>query len=65
METKNKNTQGFNTSCEKFKESLINLINGSGLPIGAVYYITRHIMNEIESTYYAVINSEAIEQKEE
>lgn len=57
--------KGFNTLCEDYKKSLVELVNGSGLPIGAVYYITRNIMTEIESTYYGSINAEAMDNMED
>lgn len=52
---------GFNTRCENLKQTLINCINQSNLPIGVVFYIAKSIMSDIESTYYGVLNSEAQE----
>lgn len=63
MENKENKTQGFNTLCETYKDELVELVNGSSLPIGAVYFITRNIMTEIEKTYYASINSESCEEE--
>ena len=57
--------KGFNTMCEEYKTKLVELVNESGLPIGAVYFISKNIMSEIEKTYYASINSETIEQTKE
>lgn len=55
---------GFNTRCENLKQTLINTINQSNLPIGVVFYIAKSIMSDIESTYYGVLNSEAQETVE-
>ena len=52
---------GFNTRCENLKQSLIDSINQSNLPISVVFYIAKSIMSDIESTYYGVLNSEAQE----
>lgn len=52
---------GFNTRCENLKQTLINTINQSNLPISVVYYMAKSIMSDIESTYYGVLNSEAQE----
>lgn len=62
MENTKNNAHGFNTMCEKYKNDLVELVNQSGLPIGAIYFITRNIMAEIEKTYYGAINSEACEE---
>ena len=59
------NKKGFNTLCENYKNSLIELVNGSGLPIGAVYFITKNIMTEVENTYYGSLNAESVEHVEE
>lgn len=61
MEQKN---IGFNTRCEQLKQTLIDTINQSNLPIGVVFYIAKGIMADIESTYYGVLNSEAQEMVE-
>ena len=55
---------GFNTRCEKLKQTLVNTINQSNLPISVVFYITKSIMTDIETTYYGVLNSEAQETTE-
>lgn len=52
---------GFNTRCENLKQSLIDSINQSNLPISVVYYMAKSIMSDIESTYYGVLNNEAQE----
>lgn len=56
MEQKN---IGFNTRCEQLKQTLIDTINQSNLPISVIFYIAKTIMVDIESTYYGVLNSEA------
>lgn len=59
------NKVGFNTLCENYKNKLVELVNTSKLPIGAIYFITRNIMSEIENTYYGSVNAESIEEVEE
>ena len=56
--------QGFNTRCEALKNTIVNAINHSELPIGAVYYIYKSIADEIERTYYGSLNDESTERKE-
>jgi len=56
---KEKKEIGFNTQCENYKNDLVNLINQSNLPISVIYYITKGIMAEVETTYYGVLNKEA------
>lgn len=57
--------EGFNSRCETLKNKIINNINDSGLPIGAVYFIYTSIKHEIENTYYASLNDEAVDKKVE
>lgn len=49
----------FNTRCETLKRNIIDNINNSQLPIGAVYYIYKSLAHEIENTYYGSLNDEA------
>lgn len=49
----------FNTRCETLKRNIIDNINNSQLPIGAVYYIYKSLAQEIENTYYGSLNDEA------
>ena len=65
METEKVVNKGFNTLCEEYKNSLVQIVNQSNLPIGVVYYITKNIMTEIEHTYYGVLNEESVEHLEE
>lgn len=50
---------GFNTRCETLKRNIIDNINNSQLPIGAVYYIYKSLAQELENTYYGSLNDEA------
>lgn len=59
------NKIGFNTACEYLKQQLITNINNSQLPIGVAYYIIKDIFQEVEKTYYATLNKEAMENQEE
>jgi hypothetical protein len=62
---KENNKNNFNLRCENFKQELINNINESGLPISSIYYIYQLVFKELEMTYYATLNSETEEYKEE
>lgn len=45
-----------------FKEQINNLIQNSNLDLGAVYFIMKDVMNNIEHLYYAQINKELLEE---
>lgn len=45
-----------------FKETLKNVIQESGLDVGAVYFILKDVFRELETTYYTQINKEFIEE---
>ena len=47
------------------KESINQVIQNSGLDIGAVYFILKDIFNEIEKLYYAQINRECLNEIKE
>ena len=51
-----------NLKCELFKQSMNQIIQTSGLPIGVVYYIFKDLFHEIEKLYIATVNKEAMEQ---
>lgn len=51
-----------NLKCELFKQSMNQIIQTSGLPIGMVYYIFKDLFHEIEKLYIATVNKEAMEQ---
>lgn len=44
-----------------FRKDLENLINNSGLPIDAAYFVLKDIMHEIDSIYKQEIEREEIE----
>jgi hypothetical protein len=48
-----------------FKENMNYLIQNSGLDIGAVYFILKDTLKEVESFYFSQINSELMKEKEE
>lgn len=37
---------------EEFRESLINLINSSQLPLDAKYYVLKDVFREVDKVYY-------------
>ena len=47
-----------------FKETLNQAIKNSNLDIGAVYFILKNTMIEIEALYYNQINKELMEEAE-
>ena len=50
--------KSINMKSEELKNSLYNLINNSDLPISNVYFIFQLITQELESTYYQILNEE-------
>lgn len=51
----------FNLKCEELKQSIVDIINESKLPVSSVYYIMEIIRLDIERQYYAILNEESIE----
>lgn len=45
------------------KEKVNYVIQDSNLDIGAVYFVMKDIMNNLEHLYYAQINKEMLEEK--
>ena len=41
----------FNTQLNNLKTDLINTINQSGIPIGAIYYLLKDLLVEVTDTY--------------
>lgn len=56
--------QSINIKVENFKSNLYEIVNNSNLPISIVYYIFKFVANDLENTYYGVLNSEAEEHIE-
>jgi hypothetical protein len=46
-----------------FKENLNQIIQNSNLDIGAVYFIMKDTLKDIEMLYYSQINSEMMEEQ--
>lgn len=53
--------QSINIRSEQLMQSIVSLINNSNLPISNVYFIFKNIMQDIENTYYSVLNQESEE----
>lgn len=47
---------------QMLKEKINYLITESGLDIGAVYFIMKDVMSNLEHLYYAEINKEFLEE---
>ena len=41
----------FNTQLNNLKTDLINTINQSGIPVGAIYYLLKDLLAEVTDTY--------------
>lgn len=54
----------FNLKCENLKQSIINIINESHLPISSVYYIMELLKLDLEKQYYAILNQESLSTEE-
>ena len=40
------------------KQEIINILNSSNLPIDAIYYVVREVLQEVEVTYNKVLAEE-------
>lgn len=47
------------------KETIVHVIQNSGLDIGAAYFIVKDIFNDVERSYYAQLNQECLEEAQE
>lgn len=47
------------------REKITNILQNSGLNIGAIYYILKDILREVEVQYMAQINNELAQEAEE
>lgn len=50
---------------QMFKDTTNNVIQNSGLDIGAVYFILKDIVSDIEKMYFAQINRELLEEQKQ
>lgn len=50
----------FNFQLEKCKQNIIDILNESKMPIGALLYIVKDIYSELNSQYIASINTYSI-----
>lgn len=46
-------------------ETLNNVIQNSGLDVGAAYFIVKDILHDLEVLYYSQINSECLSESSE
>ena len=46
-----------NLQIENFRNELYNLVANCGLPISMVYYIYKNIGQELENTYFDILNN--------
>ena len=54
-----------NLQIEEFRQTIIDTVNRSGLPISVAYYILKDVFNTVESDYYAYLNDAAKKQRAE
>lgn len=47
------------------RETILNVMNNSPLDAGAIFYVFKDIMRDLESAYYAGINTELLKEQEE
>ena len=45
------NNNDINLTIESTRQSIINMVNQSGLPIGVVYYMFKDIMTDLSEAY--------------
>lgn len=51
-----------NTLINVLKENLTNVINNSQVPIGAVYYVLKDLLSEVEEVYTQSLRKESQEK---
>lgn len=54
-----------NYQMEVFHQALIDLLNKSGLPIGAAYFIIKDVLHELEVGYFKSVKKEQESKPEE
>lgn len=47
-----------------FRETLNNVINGTSLDMGGIYYVLKDVYRDVENQYFAQINQELMTQTE-
>lgn len=53
----------FNTKLNNLKSDLVTIINQSDIPVGAVYYLVKDLLAEIEGSYkQTLLIEEQVEQ---
>lgn len=57
--------KSINIKTKDFEQNLLDLINNSQLPPANVYYVLRLIAKEVENSFYATLNDQAIEYHHE
>ena len=50
---------------EKFKQTIMQIIQSSGLDVGIVYFILKDIVKEVEQLYFTQVQKEASAQPKE
>lgn len=54
----------FNLDCEKLRESYQDLVNNSGLPAAAVFYVTQSFFRDLEMEYTRALQIAAMQEGE-
>jgi len=54
-----------NIKIEEIKNELFNIVNNSGLPFSAIYYLFKDFMNDLTNAYNETLNNEYQRYKEE
>ena len=54
----------FNLDCEKLRESYQNLVNNSGLPAAAVFYVTQSFFRDLENEYIRTLQIAEMQEGE-
>jgi hypothetical protein len=50
---------GFNTRLNDYKKDMANLTTRSKLPIGAIYFVVKDLLNDIEKAYKDTLKIES------
>lgn len=50
--------RGFDLKVDNFRTQLINMLNGSGLPISTIMYIMKDVYYDVSTEYNRIVNQQ-------
>ena len=59
------NQMDISVQTELFKQTLIDTINNSGLPIGMAYYVVKDVFADVDAYYHQYVNKQYEEMQKQ